>query len=218
MEQTKFNYSMKNIPTPLVKVYMKHLVEKVESVVKRMRWKAFFFLKGEECDEEPTWSHMFGFKTRRCPPQIEGMRRFEDDMLHLVENIKFRDVRDSFQKELKEDIKSIKRSDKILVPAGKTRNFYKVEKSQYEKLLRENITKSYKQTSEITYDDINVEARAIAHDLGIGDRMDVLAKKQAFITLKDHKNHFRDNPTCRLINPTKSEMGRVSKQILDRSI
>ena len=50
----------------------------------------------------------------------------------------------------------------------------------------------------------------------IADRMDVLAKRQAFITLKDHKDNFVNNPTCRLINPTKSEMGKVSKQILDR--
>jgi hypothetical protein len=34
--------------------------------------------------------------------------------------------------------------------------------------------------------------------------------------LKDHKPNFENNPTCRLINPSKSEIGRVCKQILDR--
>ncbi|CAB4032311.1 Hypothetical predicted protein, partial [Paramuricea clavata] len=34
--------------------------------------------------------------------------------------------------------------------------------------------------------------------------------------LKDHKDNFSSNPTCRLINPTKSEIGKVSKCILDR--
>ena len=43
-----------------------------------------------------------------------------------------------------------------------------------------------------------------------------MTKKQAFITLKDHKENFNNNPTCRLINPAKSEMGLVSKKILDR--
>ena len=38
----------------------------------------------------------------------------------------------------------------------------------------------------------------------------------AYITLKDHKENFRSNPTCKLINPTKSEIGKISKQILDR--
>ena len=43
-----------------------------------------------------------------------------------------------------------------------------------------------------------------------------MAKQQAFITLKDHKDNFANHPTCRLINPAKSELGKVSKQILDR--
>jgi hypothetical protein len=43
-----------------------------------------------------------------------------------------------------------------------------------------------------------------------------MAKKQAFITLKDHKENFANKPTCRLINPTKSEIGHISKQILEK--
>jgi len=42
-----------------------------------------------------------------------------------------------------------------------------------------------------------------------------MAKRQAFITLKDHKDNFQNKPTCKLINPAKSEIGRISKQILD---
>lgn len=41
-----------------------------------------------------------------------------------------------------------------------------------------------------------------------------MAKRNAFITLKDHKPNFNNAPTCRLINPTKSEIGRISKEIL----
>ena len=33
---------------------------------------------------------------------------------------------------------------------------------------------------------------------------------------KDHKPNFANKPTCRLINPTKSEIGKISKNILDR--
>ena len=42
-----------------------------------------------------------------------------------------------------------------------------------------------------------------------------MAERQAFITLKDHKDNFVNKPTCRLINPAKSEIGRISKQILE---
>ena len=43
-----------------------------------------------------------------------------------------------------------------------------------------------------------------------------MAEKQAFITIKDHKAGFNiDNPKCRLLNPTKSDVGKVSKNILE---
>ena len=46
--------------------------------------------------------------------------------------------------------------------------------------------------------------------------MERLAKQQAFITLKDHKENFKNAPTGHLINPAKSEMGLLSKQILEK--
>ena len=50
----------------------------------------------------------------------------------------------------------------------------------------------------------------------IDDRIDSLATKDSFITLKDHKPNFNNNPTCGLINPSKSEIRIISKQILQR--
>ena len=40
-------------------------------------------------------------------------------------------------------------------------------------------------------------------------------RKEAFVTLKDHKDNFANKPTCRLINPSKQEIGKISKQILE---
>ena len=37
-----------------------------------------------------------------------------------------------------------------------------------------------------------------------------------FITLKDHKANFLNNPKARLLNPAKNELGRISKAILDK--
>ena len=42
-----------------------------------------------------------------------------------------------------------------------------------------------------------------------------MAKTDAFITLKDHKDNFETKLKCRLINPAKGELGKVSKVILD---
>ena len=79
-----------------------------------------------------------------------------------------------------------------------------------------NITKSYKKAHNDTAQKIQQEDKKITVKLGIDDRVDITAKKEAFITLKDHKPNFANKPTCTLINPTKSEIGKISKQILDR--
>ena len=41
-------------------------------------------------------------------------------------------------------------------------------------------------------------------------------KQNCFITLKDHKPNFQNNPAVRLLNPIKNEFGRISKTILDK--
>ena len=44
--------------------------------------------------------------------------------------------------------------------------------------------------------------------------MECIANRKAFVSLKDHKDNFNTNPKCRLINPAKSEIGLISKIIL----
>ncbi|PFX25774.1 Tenascin-X [Stylophora pistillata] len=59
-------------------------------------------------------------------------------------------------------------------------------------------------------------SKRIAKKLDLDERVNTTARREAFITLKDHKPNFANNLTCRLINPAKSEIGKISKQILDR--
>ena len=44
----------------------------------------------------------------------------------------------------------------------------------------------------------------------------VNGKQNCFITLKDHKPNFQNNPTLIILNPTKNKLGRISKTILDK--
>ena len=44
----------------------------------------------------------------------------------------------------------------------------------------------------------------------------MFSNKQAFITLKDYKDNFENNPKYRLLNPAKSEIGIISKHHLQR--
>ena len=40
---------------------------------------------------------------------------------------------------------------------------------------------------------------------------------EAYITIKDHKKDLPKKIACRLINPSQSDIERISKQILDKS-
>ena len=60
-----------------------------------------------------------------------------------------------------------------------------------------------------------MEAKNIAKKIQLSDRIECLAKTPAFITLKDHKDNFQSSLHCRLINPSKSGLGQVSKSILE---
>ena len=55
-------------------------------------------------------------------------------------------------------------------------------------------------------------------DKEILGQMDINSKNTCFITLKDYKENFLNNPTVRLINPGKNELGRISKAIFDNII
>ena len=82
--------------------------------------------------------------------------------------------------------------------------------------MRDNVTALYKKSDPTTEKQINTEAKQITEQLKIDDRVEVIAHKPAYITLKDHKPQFPNNIKCRLINPTKTNIGKVSKQILDK--
>ena len=178
-----------------------------------MRWKAHFFLNPSTASSS---KQTYGFKFTKIPPPIDELKDFEDDMLNMIQSTKFNQVNNPFLNKLKNDTKRIENESKLLIAADKTTNFYKLEPSTYNNLLEQNITKSYKKAQHTATQTIHSVNKSIATKLGIDDRVDITANKDAFITLKDHKPNFANKPTCRLINPTKSEIGKISKVVLDR--
>ena len=88
----------------------------------------------------------------------------------------------------------------------------------YEDFLNNNITKEYKKVDEKVIKEITKNDKAVATKLEIDDRVHCTTKRDTFITLKDHKQQFMNNPKFRVINPTKSELGKVSKQMLTKII
>ena len=137
-------------------------------------------------------------------------------MINIIQNIKFKDTKCQFQKRLNEDINSVKSDNRLFVKADKSTNFYKLDTTKYNQLLEANITKTYKKAHKNQLTKIDSKAKALTKKLEIDDRVEATATKEAFITLKDHKDNFVNKPTCRLINPSKQEIGKISKKILER--
>ena len=112
--------------------------------------------------------------------------------------------------------KRMKTNNNLLIQADKSRNIYLMSKDTYTKHLIENVTKTYKQCSRKKVKNINYNSKLIAQELSIDDRVEKMLETEAYITIKDHKEGFPHKLSFRLLNPSKSDIGKISKNILDR--
>ena len=113
-------------------------------------------------------------------------------------------------------MKQVQKSSKTLTPADKTSNMDRSNKSDYQNLLRNAITTTYKKANKNIGTKINKEGIKFAKQADILDKIAINGTRNSFITLKDHKENFTNHPKTRLINPSKNEIGRISKHILDQ--
>ena len=216
MEQINFGTSMKNIAIGDKKEYEIKLIQSINRVMNIIRWRTHWALNPKIKGEA---KETFGFNSAKPPPYVEELKELQERLCELVRNIQFRDqVRNHFQDGLRRDIKNLKKDDKVYMSADKTDNHYKVDPMVFEKMLENSITGDYRKAETNKFSDIESEAVIIADKLELADRIFRTKLKPANITLKDHKINFSNNPTCRLLNPTKTELGKISKQILSRVI
>ena len=162
---TKFKNRFATLVVTLIKWWLNllnnvnvKLIEKIESVIKRMSWKAFFHLNKNGKNEMET--EKIGFKSKNCPPpQCKELQNFEKDLQNIITCIKYRKSTDCFQTKMKEDISKIKASPNVLVFADKMTNIYQGSPSKYNKLLNYNVTKTNKKSTDRLEKSINMEAK-----------------------------------------------------------
>ena len=66
------------------------MIEKLESFINRLRWKAFFFMnKNQEEESENDFSN-YGFKSENSAPACEDLKPFENDLYDMIRNIEFK--------------------------------------------------------------------------------------------------------------------------------
>ena len=215
LARTEFKYSTKNIPVHGKDLYLKTLISKSETFVKNMRWRAFFYLNPNLRMEH---KETYGFISSKPPPILKELKEFENDLADLIQNIKFKDVPNHFQIKLQKDLQKIKKDDHLYIPADKTNNYYRVKPAHYELLLERSIHKSYRRMDSATIAETTRTDVNIAKQLDLADRISTTAERESFVTLKDHKENFINKPTCRLINPCKPEIGKISKQLLENIV
>ena len=187
MEQVNFGQSLKNIPTPDVKTYRENLIESLDKVIKSFRWKAKCFLKPFAKQNKEN----FGLKSIKSPEAIPELKNFENDLINMAQNIEFRQYENNLQKNLKNICEKMEREPKLIVPADKTSNFYKLDTEKYEDLKCRDVQKCYKKEKMQTFEKINKEHIKIATKLDIEDRIFQTSQQGCFIT---HKSNLEKTP------------------------
>ena len=86
MEPINLGYSFKNIPPCNRRMYMTRIFETTYRLVEKMRWKAYYFDKnGEEDDEPSTPEYTKGvFPSRYSAPVNKYLEDFEKDLYKMI--------------------------------------------------------------------------------------------------------------------------------------
>ena len=214
MNRIEIPFSGKDIPIPPRKDYQRTMFRRIEQFCGSLRWKLFHF----KFPGQSTRKECFGFKTPNPAPYDDDLKLFERLMFDIPRKVTFSSQRTEFQVDLSAKVAEIKSSDSLVVESDKTSNFYLVSVDDYRKMMHDDITKIYRKANDDALDDINREAANIAKSLDLDDRIDVFSMQEPFLTVKDHKQSFPARVSTRLINPAKSQMCKISKQLLDNII
>ena len=188
MEKLSFDYSLKNILLPDKRSYQLKLIEKIESIIIRVRWRAHFIFSKENQQAETLKTCVF--KSRNHQPQVTLLEEFEKNLYGIVTSVRYLSVNNNFRKKLKSDISKIKSSTNMFIFADKSNNIYEVKPQDHEKLIMENITKTYQKASDKLEKAINMKAKNVAKSNKLAERIHHLPRSEIFITLKDHKDNF----------------------------
>ena len=117
----------------------------------------------------------YSLKSLNCAPKIKEMTNL-NDLTNLLKNLKFRATKSSFEQQLTEDIRTIKNTRTTLTFEEKTSN---VLKGQYEKLVNNAITTSYKKVSKKAQDQINNQGKNILKNKEVIKRIFVKDKQKS---------------------------------------
>ena len=214
MNVVNFGHSTKDVPIPSNKIHSTMMISSMEKYNVTQRWAVLNHLK----PFKTSGKDKHGFKSNNNPPVVPELTAFEADFFQLVKNVKYRKYTNKHQEKLKAEVVTIKNENNLIVAADKTSNHYIVNPSDHEKMVKKEVTKDYKKANKSTVKKVDKAHQKIVKKLEINDRVFETTKREAYVTLKDHKENFHNDPKCRLINPMKPDIGRVSHNVLKKII
>ena len=183
------NYLYKNILIPSQLDYKMHLLSTTKKFIKRIIWKALELLGKLESTEKET----YGFRSRHCQLIVEEIANFINDLMLMIKNIHFKNIKNYFETKLKHDISDIQKCKKVLIPVNKSRNIYKMETADYKKLLHDNVIKTYKKLDQRKNNNINKDAKKMAVLLDLEDRIEKRKIVKVILPQKTTKNTSTQN-------------------------
>ena len=191
------------------------MIKAIERFGRNLSWRAFFKLNPHLVTKA---KETFGFGSTRAAPRIKELYAFERDLLLLLQHIKFRRRSKPFLSTLKEEIKKIDQKRELIIQADKTSNHYLVPPEKYRELMNVEIQKSYKKADPKNVESVKKEHGKTAVEMDLDDRIFTTVPRESYVKLKDHKEDFQNNPKTRIINPTKTELGKVAMKITDEIV
>ena len=209
---------MKNIPILGKFAYDKLYIYRAEDLAERMRWEVYWDKQKKKGMVSNVERDTFKFRTNMKAPAAPELKAFEDDLFNLLEKVERRRVNDPLQEKMKEDLRNIRsEEDRIIVHSDKTAQLYSMNVKDYKASKEKEIMKKYRKVGVEVVDSIDKEAASLAHEYKLEDRIEGMALSESFLTIKDHKEDFPGKLSFRLIDPNKTNIGRISKAILDRA-
>ena len=140
--------------------------------------------------DDEDYIRKYGLKSSWNPGVQLELRDFENDITRMITNVKQRKSSNQLQKNVHELRKKLSQSKEIIVESDKTGNHYKMAAKDYEKALKNEITKDYRKGDPTIIQKLNEESAKLAKSLDIDDRLHMMGREKGYI------NSGGNQPTC----------------------
>ena len=147
-----------------------------------MRWKVYWDKNKHKMKHKET----YGFPSLAKAPPCEELKAFEEDLFKLISAVETKPFNKPLQERMKRDLQVLQNNpDQVVIASDKTSNYFMMDVEEYQETLDRELRKAYKKAGNDVVEDIDSEAAYFANKLDLDDRIEGMALKPAFLTIKE---------------------------------